>query len=194
LQLHWGSCISRLLESGWTGRGRTNEPDTKTIEADHDGLTGLANRRMVERELDALANTKDPKDFALLYLDLDQFKTVNDRFGHAAGDEILKAVARRLQGAVRSDAIVARVGGDEFAFIVPDLEHESEVRIVAERVMLAFDQPFRLGDSQIDVRASIGVDVTTETNRNPDDLRRNADRAMYEMKHARQADASGQSG
>lgn len=132
----------------------------------HDPLTGLTNRALFDERL---AEAVEP---AVLFIDLDAFKPVNDRLGHAAGDEVLRIVARRLQTCVRATDTVARLGGDEFALLVEaGSEHE-----VAARVADAFADPFAVGGELLAVTASVGVAVGGE------DVLAAADRAMYAVK------------
>ena len=141
--------------------------------ASHDPLTGLANRALLHERIAAADG-----EVALLYLDLDGFKPVNDRLGHAAGDEVLRLVARRLEGCVRAGDTVARLGGDEFALLVSDGAEE-----VAERVRVAFDDPFTVDGHRLPVGASVGVATGAA---DADALLAAADRAMYAVKrHAR---------
>jgi diguanylate cyclase (GGDEF)-like protein len=140
--------------------------------ASHDPRSGLANRLLLYERI-AAADT----DVALLYLDLDGFKPINDRFGHAAGDEVLRLVARRLEHCVRAEDTVARLGGDEFALLV---SHASDD--VAERVRAAFDSPFTVDGQELAVGASVGVATGAG---DPDALLAAADRAMYAVKHRR---------
>jgi diguanylate cyclase (GGDEF)-like protein len=148
----------------------------------HDPLTGLANRRLLTermtRALDPRTDRTEP--VALLFIDLDDFKQINDRLGHAAGDALLAAIAGRLRGCTRADALVARVGGDEFAILLDDPDPAS-ASTVADRVLAALRAPVAIGDSEITVTASVGI-----AHANSDDtlerLLRYADTAMYAAK------------
>ncbi|MEU4689027.1 GGDEF domain-containing protein [Actinoplanes sp. NPDC023714] len=147
------------------------------FQARHDPLTGLANRAVLTGELE-----KRDGPVAVLYLDLDGFKQVNDTFGHQAGDLVLSVVAQRLGGAVRATDLVVRLGGDEFVLFCPDLPEAEAVRL-AERVLADVAQPIRYQGSLLDIGASIGIAAY-----GPDlpvgdgDLLRSADMAMYEAK------------
>jgi diguanylate cyclase (GGDEF)-like protein len=154
-------------------------------ESRHDPLTGLANRALLLDRIDhALATSRrDPKrKLALLYLDLDDFKTVNDRFGHHAGDQLLRLVAERLRGCVRAEDTVARFAGDEFVILVEDESDTEEVSQVARRVLKHFNAPFELADERVKVNPSIGIAADFTGFEEPHDLLRQADRAMYEAK------------
>jgi diguanylate cyclase (GGDEF)-like protein len=147
----------------------------------HDPLTGLPNRSLLlDRLIQAQERTaRSPGAVGVLFLDLDGFKTVNDSLGHGRGDELLVAVAKRLEDVLRSGDTAARLGGDEFAILVEALDAEREATLVAERIMLALREPFTLSGHEIAVRASIGV----ATARGPGgDLLRDADLAMYQAK------------
>jgi len=150
-----------------------------------DPLTQLGNRRLLgDRLSHALARrTRRSSDVALLLLDLDHFKFVNDTLGHANGDTLLVAVAARLRGALRSEDTIARLGGDEFAALLEDLERADEADATAERIQRALEQPFVLAEREVFVRASIGIAWATD-GQSVDDLLTDADVAMYSAKSA----------
>jgi diguanylate cyclase (GGDEF)-like protein/PAS domain S-box-containing protein len=155
----------------------------------HDALTHLANRALLGRVLGRAVDRagRHGRAAALLFLDVDRFKEVNDAYGHAAGDELLRAVAERLRGAVRSSDLLARQGGDEFAVVLADLEPAgavAEALATAERVRAALADPFVLGDCTVTVRASVGVSVLGRDAHDADLLLRHADVAMYRAKRA----------
>jgi diguanylate cyclase (GGDEF)-like protein/PAS domain S-box-containing protein len=145
-----------------------------------DTLTGLANRRTLQETLEAkLASDRAP---ALLFLDLDNFKTVNDTLGHQAGDELLKVVAERLSRTVRGDDLVARLGGDEFVVLLCGEDSVRNAEAIAERVVHDVSRPFRLGGREINyVSASVGV-VIVDDGRDAEAVLADADIAMYEAK------------
>jgi diguanylate cyclase (GGDEF)-like protein len=149
----------------------------------HDPVTGLPNRRaLVELIRQALtrANRRE-REAALLFCDLDHFKRVNDVYGHSAGDEILRAVARRLESVLRGDDAVARVGGDEFVVVLQELADPTEATRIAERARLAVASPIPLADANttVHVTASIGVAVSRPPHDDGDRLLGRADNAMY---------------
>ena len=158
----------------------------KQVEAEleylafHDSLTGLANRPLFVRRIGEAA-ARDPDALvSVLFLDLDDFKTVNDSLGHGAGDELLQAVAERLAAAVRGDDVVARFGGDEFAILVVDGDGPGPAEVVARRVIATLHAPFVVGGRELFVGASIGV----ARGRDPVELLRDADIALYTAKGA----------
>ncbi len=151
--------------------------------ATHDTLTGLPNRSLLDdrlRHASARAQ-RTRRPFAVLFLDLDRFKVVNDTLGHDVGDRVLAEVASRLAEAVRPGDTVARLGGDEFIVVVEDLLVADTVDLVVERVVSAFDEPFVYGGREFTIGASIGVLVTSEGGE-PRTLLRDADTAMYTAK------------
>ncbi|MCT7661077.1 putative bifunctional diguanylate cyclase/phosphodiesterase [Mycobacterium deserti] len=142
----------------------------------HDSLTGLPNRLLFAQRLDEVMRGNR---FVLIFVDLDDFKDVNDRFGHAAGDELLRAVGERLLRCVAEPDTVARIGGDEFAILVDGEQEEPEV--VADRLRVALREPFAVHGSSVRIRASMGVvrPAVDEPSPSPDDLMRQADLSMY---------------
>ena len=147
----------------------------------HDPLTRLANRARFTEQVSHALNRREAL-VAALFIDLDDFKTVNDSLGHEAGDELLMGVAERLRACLRSHDTPARLGGDEFAVLIEDGESMDVVMDIAERVLAALTDPFEVADSQLTVRASIGVASSADGVRRADDLVRNADLAMYRAK------------
>jgi diguanylate cyclase (GGDEF)-like protein len=148
----------------------------------HDSLTGLPNRRMLTAEAARLAAAGTPG--ALVLLDLDRFKEVNDALGHSFGDDLLKEVAGRLQAAARGSDVVARLGGDEFALLVTAVESADHAMAVARRVAEVFDEPFRIGRVLLDVEPSTGVALLPDHAADVDALLQRADVAMYQAKHS----------
>lgn len=154
--------------------------DQLVHQAFHDPLTGLANRALFsDRVQHALSHRHRQTPLAVLFIDLDDFKTVNDSLGHATGDQLLKSVASRLEGALRLSDTAARLGGDEFAILVEDLDDGDSASQVADRVIEAIDRPFQLQGREISIRPSIGIAVTEDRRAGVDELLRNADLAMY---------------
>ena len=156
--------------------------------AHHDGLTGLPNRLLFnDRLLQAISFAKrDTRRFALLYLDLDKFKPVNDRLGHAAGDELLQHVAARIRRQVRESDTVARVGGDEFTVILVDVARREEAEIVVRKITAALVAPFQLCDRQksVEIGASVGIAMFPADAGDAEALIKMADAAMYRAKQA----------
>lgn len=152
-------------------------------QAFHDPLTDLANRSLFLYQVGhALARkVRQAHPVTVLFLDLDNFKTVNDSLGHAAGDRLLVEAARRLASCVRSSDLIARLGGDEFAVLVEDAESVDEVLVVAQRIGEALQRPFMLGGKEVFVNASIGI-AQSSCGDGGDELVRNADVAMYVAK------------
>lgn len=152
--------------------------------AEQDALTGLANRYDFERVL-ALAVARGQRDgsrMAVLLLDVDNFKTVNDTFGHAVGDQLLVEVARRLRSVVRDSDMLARLGGDEFVILAQDMERDEQATLLAKRIVACFAEPMVFGEVQWTVTTSIGIAVFGDYTDNPSDLMRCADIAMYRAK------------
>jgi diguanylate cyclase (GGDEF)-like protein len=153
-------------------------------QALHDPLTRLANRALfVDRLENALARSERyGRSVAVLFLDLDQFKSVNDGLGHAAGDEVLVNAAERLKGCLRRTDTAARVGGDEFAVVLEDFDTEQEAVGVAARVVEALKEPFSLNGREVATGASVGLCLVGASGGTADELMRAADAAMYEAK------------
>ncbi|WP_195210228.1 putative bifunctional diguanylate cyclase/phosphodiesterase [Actinomarinicola tropica] len=152
-------------------------------QATHDPLTGLPNRSLLADRLEHAASraARTRRPFAVLFVDLDRFKVVNDTLGHEVGDELLRQIAVRLGDAVRPGDTVARLGGDEFVVVVEDLLVTDTVDLVVERIQEGFAAPFAIEDRDFLINASIGVLVTTD-GRDPKSLLRDADAAMYTAK------------
>jgi diguanylate cyclase (GGDEF)-like protein len=149
--------------------------------ANHDGLTGLLNRVGFRQRIDsALDGTRAHEGrVGLLFVDLDDFKRVNDEHGHDAGDDLIRQVAARLRAICRGDDVVARLGGDEFAVILADVRREEQVRAAVSRVRRAFEKPFVIEDALLAVSASVGGGLFREDGESATDLVRRADAAMY---------------
>ena len=154
-----------------------------TVEATTDSLSGLANRAAFRARLQAMLARPDHRggSQAVMFVDLDDFKDVNDTLGHAAGDELLCVVAARLGEAVRPGDLVARLGGDEFALLLEGLADASVAEAVAERVVAALAEPVMIGLHSVRVGASVGL-VMRQTDSTLDELMREADVAMYAAK------------
>ncbi|MDQ8021375.1 MAG: EAL domain-containing protein [Moraxellaceae bacterium] len=155
----------------------------------HDALTGLGNRLSMERELDAfLSGERGDTRLGLLFMDLDDFKGINDTMGHSAGDQLLVAIARRIQGVLRARDRAIRLGGDEFVVMVSAPAGMADCQALAEKLLNVISQPVRIGDTEVCPRASAGIAIAPEHGVTRDALIRAADMAMYE---AKQRDAGG---
>lgn len=152
--------------------------------AQSDGLTGLANRKHFHSVLiEHLRGIDGSKKFAVLWLDLDRFKEVNDTYGHPAGDALIREVADRLRSIVRGDDLVSRLGGDEFAILMPaGRDPVRSASIVAERALDVLSRPFNLFGHSVCIGVSIGIAIAPEHGTSPDGLIRNADMALYRAK------------
>jgi len=164
-------------------RGHAKELESMALE---DPLTGLANRRLLpERVWMAIAHARRNRtQMAVLYLDLDGFKDVNDTLGHAMGDELLKAVARRLVSAVREEDTVARVGGDEFMVALWQVTGIEDTEKVAEKLIHSIAEPYRLDGHTVTVTTSVGASIYPMHGSDADALMKTADAALYSAKHA----------
>ena len=158
---------------------------TMAYQARHDPLTGLPNRRQLLEVLTRrLGETGDERAVSLLFLDLDDFKQVNDSLGHTAGDLLLTATAERLARSVRAQDLVARFGGDEFAVLCPGVGDERAATEIAERLLQELTAPLSIGSAEVGVAASVGVVVADLRHVTADQLLRDADAAMYQAKSA----------
>jgi len=149
-----------------------------------DALTGLPNRAQylerVGRAVQCQQNNRD-LHFALMFVDLDGFKPINDRLGHKAGDTVLRETAKLFQSCLRKGDIVARYGGDEFVFLLHNVKSSSDAIHVAERILAKVQTPIDVGEP-VKVGASIGIALSTNIHEQPEDLIRDADGAMYRAK------------
>jgi len=152
----------------------------------HDMLTGLANRRLLfDRLNQALANAKRlDHAVAVLYLDCDYFKGINDTWGHDVGDEFLQLMAKRLKACVRDMDTVARIGGDEFVMVLSSIQSPQEAALVAQRVLESIQQPWRMRQHQFTISTSIGISLFPSDAEDVEHLLRYADRALYQAKRA----------
>jgi diguanylate cyclase (GGDEF)-like protein len=151
-------------------------------QAFHDPLTRLANRALFAERLEHAMVRAGEGSVAGLFLDLDNFKTVNDKLGHAAGDALLVATTERLLRCVRREDTVARLGGDEFTVLLEDMRDPSDAARMAERIGTALKTPIEVAGHQVLVSTSIGIALDTDRSHRPDDLLREADMAMYRAK------------
>jgi diguanylate cyclase (GGDEF)-like protein len=153
-------------------------------KASHDGLTGLLNRVGFRQRIDSALDSLRTGDgqVGLLFVDLNEFKRVNDRHGHEAGDELIRKAAARLSAICRGNDEVARLGGDEFAIILADVRQDEQVRAAERRVRAAFTEPFMVNEITVSVSASVGGGVWPDDGHTVTELVRHADAAMYEDK------------
>ncbi|MDK9723463.1 MAG: EAL domain-containing protein [Sterolibacteriaceae bacterium MAG5] len=153
-------------------------------QATHDNLTGLANRTLLhDRISQAIAFARrSSRSVAVMLLDLDHFKHVNDAFGHSAGDDLLKEVAQRLRACVRESDTVARLGGDEFVIVLSDLVSAEDVDHISEKISESLSRPVMIGEREAFVGASIGISLFPRDGEHGETLLRNADMAMYRVK------------
>ena len=154
----------------------------------HDGLTGLPNRTLFIDNLlrlNAAAKRHGHHPFALLFLDLDRFKVINDSLGHSAGDKLLIEMSQRLVECTREEDTVARLGGDEFALLLEQVRGPEDAVRVAERVLASLADPLMLNENEVSITGSIGIALSLTGEENPEDLLRDADMAMYQAKTRR---------
>ena len=156
--------------------------DNLRVQAQTDALTGLMNRDAILEQLDTRLSDRTSNHIALLYIDLDRFKVVNDVLGHGAGDELLVAAARRMRDAVGTDGLVARFGGDEFVVICDIHDDAARPEQLARRIQQAFTEPFRLQGEEFNVTTSIGIARAPTDGETSQQLTQSADVAMYDSK------------
>ena len=154
--------------------------------AQHDPLTGICNRTLFEDRVRTCLSVAEHSGtaVAVMYLDLDRFKSINDSLGHAVGNQVLQAVVKRLQGCLRVGDTFARVGGDEFTFLLPELTDKEVCASFAERALGVFAEPISIGGRQLTVQVSAGIALYPEDGEDAETLLKNADTAMYQAKRA----------
>ena len=153
--------------------------------ASHDALTGLPNRASFQQRLaEAMNNYRhdSQRRFAVLFLDLDRFKVINDSVGHLVGDDLLKEAGNRIAAVVGGDGLVARLGGDEFAVLLDPLQEDGQALALADRIIASLDAPIRVAGKELFTSTSIGITVARSHYGNPDELLRDADVALYRAK------------
>lgn len=157
----------------------------RTLEhlATHDSLTGLANRYYLHQRLEQEIMQGDAPHMALLLIDLDKFKEINDTLGHVAGDELLRLVAERLTGLIDPQMILARIGGDEFSILLPDCDLRQDAMVIGRRIVKGMQPPFELQGTGMEIGASVGIAMLPEDADGPVSLIKNADTALYVAKN-----------
>ncbi|KAI9130638.1 diguanylate cyclase domain-containing protein [Acaryochloris sp. CCMEE 5410] len=154
-------------------------------DALHDGLTQLPNRVLFMDRLEQACRSfqRHPEEiFAVLFLDLDRFKIINDTLGHMVGDQLLVAVAHRLQTCLRPEDTVARLGGDEFTLLLPNIDQAEDAMHISDRILQSLKEPFTLDHTEVFITVSIGIAMSGNPEHKPDDLLRHADIALYRAK------------
>ena len=176
ISLSWQECDK------WTERRRKEEALTEM--AYYDKLTGLPNRRLFNDRLGQELSSawRNQEELAVMVLDLDHFKNVNDTLGHDGGDKLLQAVAERLASLLRKSDTVARWGGDEFTLFLPKVVSEQDATKVAEKILEALEKPFIFNGHTVDINTSIGISLYPHNGENDDVLMAHADIAMYNAK------------
>ncbi len=190
--------VTSLVALAWLGRmslqlmrSREREVEIRQAHAErvehlayHDGLTGLANRSLFSKLLSQSLNegARYDRRLAVIYLDLDRFKPINDTLGHEAGDDLLREVAQRLRGCVRTSDTVARLGGDEFVVLVPQVQGDDELALIAGKILEAVGRPAMLRGHEVRVTASVGIAISPRDGSDEQTLKKNADAAMYQAK------------
>ncbi|HSH97163.1 MAG: diguanylate cyclase [Methylophilaceae bacterium] len=156
-------------------------------EAFHDPLTGLPNRVLFNDRLEhGLAQAKRHKwTLALMFLDLNDFKEINDQYGHDVGDQVLQIISKRLIETTRVDDTVSRHGGDEFLYLIMEVDSKEDIELIAEKIIRAIQAPCMVGKLELVITASIGISVFPDDGESADVLIKSADKAMYQAKRAK---------
>jgi diguanylate cyclase len=173
--------LLRILRHATLRRATGNQ---LALQAKQDPLTGLGNRACLEEELDRLLlrGRRTQTGFALLYIDLDYFKQINDSFGHGLGDLLLAVIANRLRRTMRQDDLIARIGGDEFVALLNDLHDPNDAALIASKIIHALSEPITLNSHHLLISASVGIATYPEHGENAAELLNHADQALYKAK------------
>lgn len=150
----------------------------------HDQLTGLPNRKLFEENIDRLmlSNSQNNRKIAIMFIDINNFKEINDNYGHGTGDEVLKKTAERLNKCLRKSDYISRLGGDEFAIAIANINSRKAVIKITDRIIETFDEPLKIGMSKFFISISIGISLYPEHSRQLEELIKKADHAMYKAK------------
>ena len=162
------------------------EKEDLYYKVNHDTLTGIANRLMFQNYIEEItSNTKSINNpFALLYIDLDKFKIINDTLGHDYGDEVLKIVSKRMQNIIKGDDLLARLGGDEFAIILKNIFDQKNIEAIAEKLLDTIEENMQINQKILSVSASIGISIFPKDGDVAFDIIKNADKVMYAAKNS----------
>jgi len=184
LVAHRTELSEAVVAAAAEGTRRAATEQALLFQAFHDPLTGLPNRALfMDRFGHAVARMTRREDLiAVLFLDVDRFKNINDSLGHDVGDQVLAGIAERLHRVLRPEDTAARLGGDEFVVLLEDIGEESDAVRITERILAEFDAPFRLDAGEVRASASVGIALGESRRERPTDLLRNADIAMYRAK------------
>lgn len=177
---------ARAARTEALARGLQARNETLRTAALYDALTGLPNRMLLDERLILAVrrSERSGKPFAVMFVDLDRFKAINDTYGHVVGDRLLKAVSDRMQGCVRGEDTVARVGGDEFIVVLAELARGVDAGVVGEKMLKELARPFEVEAHRLDIGASVGISVYPDDARDVPTLLLHADAAMYHAKHS----------
>lgn len=181
---HYQGIIIDVTQHELAKKKMFKKQETLQYTAHHDALTGLPNRLLLLDRMQQAINKshRDKKSFALLYMDLNKFKPINDTLGHAAGDEVLTVVAKRLKQNIRSVDTVARIGGDEFIVLMDSVSDINDVDLIARKLNHSLKQSMQWEHHKLNISCSMGISLFPDDGDTPDELISNADSAMYQSK------------
>lgn len=151
-------------------------------QAHYDALTNLPNRRYLHKKLTELMESTGNKRFAMIFMDLDNFKDINDSLGHDSGDHLLKMIATKLEVCIEDNDFVCRYGGDEFIILLEIAHHNFKIKKIEEQIIKLFQQPFLIGGNTLKVTGSMGISIFPDDGTDFDILLKKADTAMYQIK------------